>query len=694
MKRLAILIVLASCGMPDASSVSPPCKDDGDCAEFGDEFAGRICGANDRCVVDLCGDGVVDPGEGCDDGNLVDTDACTKNCQNAACGDRILRADLSAGQLGFEACDDGNTIDQDECTNSCTLPVCGDGIVQAGEACDDGNQVDEDACSNQCRSASCGDGVVQEGEACDDGNSVETDGCLNECIEARCGDGVVRSDLTADQVGYEACDDGNDVDADECSNSCRRPGCGDGILQPGEGCDDGNVISTDDCTAACEPARCGDGIVHEGVEACDDGNTEDTDACRADCGAEARCGDGIVRTDLERGDEAYEECDMGENCDDQCRSQPVKISVGGDFSCALMGTGEVRCWGSNHLGQLGDPTNEEVYATVPTRVVGIDQASDISAGDDHVCAVKEGQVWCWGRTEASQLLRLPAGDASVRQIPNLTNAHAVVAGKNRTCAIVGPQRQLRCWGAGYLGNGNSQDSATPVTVRLQAQRGPLFTSIASVAVGSAHACAVRSERGIAAGTYCWGEDTLGQLGNGGRDGPRPPSPASPFATLVARGSPVLAGVRAGVAGTCGLTASGNPYLYCWGSNRNSYLGLPSDDSTTSPIRMDFLRIDNSAYDLGAEHGCAYEWAIGLQCWGENSDRQAGQATAARLDEPTNVVGIGEVLHVSAGRRHTCVIAGDHRVVCFGANDVGQLGLGQTGAANGLNRTAVAGIGSQ
>ena len=114
MKRLAILVILASCGMPDASSVSPPCKEDADCAEFGDEFAGRTCGANDRCVVDLCGDGVVDPDEGCDDGNLVDTDACTKKCRNAACGDGILRADLSAGQLGFEACEDGNTVDNDD----------------------------------------------------------------------------------------------------------------------------------------------------------------------------------------------------------------------------------------------------------------------------------------------------------------------------------------------------------------------------------------------------------------------------------------------------------------------------------------------------------------------------------------------------------------------------------------------------
>ena len=345
MKRLLMIIALAGCGLPDASEVTPPCKQDADCAAFGDEFAGRRC-LDERCVVDLCGDGVVDPGEVCDDGNLLDSDSCTAACQEGVCGDGILRSDLSVGQQGFEACDDGNAVDEDGCTNACTLPVCGDGIVQAGEACDDGNAVDDDACSNSCRSANCGDGVVQEGEACDDGNAVETDGCLNECILARCGDGVVRSDLTAEQDGYEACDDGNDVDADECSNACRRPGCGDGILQPGEGCDDGNLVSTDDCTAACEPARCGDGSVREGVEACDDGNTVDTDACRADCSAEARCGDGVVRTDLEPGDDGYEACDeVGAGCSPTCQALPQRVFAGDDFTCAILTDGRVLCWG-------------------------------------------------------------------------------------------------------------------------------------------------------------------------------------------------------------------------------------------------------------------------------------------------------------------------------------------------------------
>ncbi len=110
-----------------------------------------------------CGNGKVDPGEACDDGNAVSTDACVDGCVFARCGDGVVEA-------GVEACDDGNTVDSDGCTNGCALPTCGDGIVQAGEDCDDGNQDDTDACPSRCLFAKCGDGFVQTGvEACDEG---------------------------------------------------------------------------------------------------------------------------------------------------------------------------------------------------------------------------------------------------------------------------------------------------------------------------------------------------------------------------------------------------------------------------------------------------------------------------------------------------------------------------------------------
>jgi len=88
------------------------------------------------------GNGVLDAGESCDDGNLTPDDGCT-GCRSAECGDGIV-----AG--GVEECDDGNLIDHDTCTE-CRLPICGDGIVDVGaEDCEDGNDVTGDGCTT-CR---------------------------------------------------------------------------------------------------------------------------------------------------------------------------------------------------------------------------------------------------------------------------------------------------------------------------------------------------------------------------------------------------------------------------------------------------------------------------------------------------------------------------------------------------------------
>ena len=248
-------------------------------ADFGDP---EPCQPN--CKTPACGDGIVDPGEECDDGNDVNDDDCRNDCTIPVCGDGIVDPG--------EQCDDGNDVNDDACRNDCTIPVCGDGIVDPGEQCDDGNDVNDDACRNDCTIPVCGDGIVDPGEQCDDGNDVNDDACRNDCTIPVCGDGIVDPG--------EQCDDGNDVNDDACRNDCTIPVCGDGIVDPGEQCDDGNDVNDDACRNDCTIPVCGDGIVDAG-EQCDDGNDVNDDACRNDCTIPV-CGDGIV--------------DPGEQCDD------------------------------------------------------------------------------------------------------------------------------------------------------------------------------------------------------------------------------------------------------------------------------------------------------------------------------------------------------------------------------------------
>ncbi|MBZ5714392.1 DUF4215 domain-containing protein [Nannocystis pusilla] len=94
-----------------------------------------------------CGNGVVEDGEECDDGNSSDTDDCPSTCKQAFCGDGFVRA-------GAEVCDDKiNDNSYEGCAPGCSAlaPRCGDSVLQAaeGELCDDGNQTAGDGC-NAC----------------------------------------------------------------------------------------------------------------------------------------------------------------------------------------------------------------------------------------------------------------------------------------------------------------------------------------------------------------------------------------------------------------------------------------------------------------------------------------------------------------------------------------------------------------
>ncbi len=129
----------------------------------------------------VCGAGVDDDGEACDDGNDDNTDACLVGCVPASCGDDFIR-------FGVEECEDGNLDDSDDCVN-CRLAKCGDGHIHPPEeSCDEGPENSDliyGGCTSKCQlGARCGDGKLNGPEDCDDQNTDPKDGCLEGCIEA------------------------------------------------------------------------------------------------------------------------------------------------------------------------------------------------------------------------------------------------------------------------------------------------------------------------------------------------------------------------------------------------------------------------------------------------------------------------------------------------------------------------------
>ncbi len=213
-------------GMAEAPGVdcTLPCRDMGsmdECTCCGDGFvqstSGETCdpfgspvgSPGETCRMDCtyCGDGVLDAGEDCDDGNEIDGDGCNSLCQ-FVCGDGALN-------VPGETCDPpGSAVGSpgETCRMDCTY--CGDGVLDSGEDCDDGNEIDGDGCNAGCLFV-CGDGAINvPGETCDPpGSAVGSPGemCRMDCTY--CGDGVLDSG--------EDCDDGNEIDGDGCNTLCQ-----------------------------------------------------------------------------------------------------------------------------------------------------------------------------------------------------------------------------------------------------------------------------------------------------------------------------------------------------------------------------------------------------------------------------------------------------------------------------------------
>jgi cysteine-rich repeat protein len=157
------------------------------------------CRAN--CQLAACGDGVVDSAEQCEPPSQG---ACDANCAVVTTTTTVTSTTTTTtmpepcgnGALETgEECDDGNLIATDGCTDACT--TCGNDTVTAPEECDDGDLTSGDGCDANCTPTGCGNNVVTPPETCDDGNTDLNDDCPSTCIIEAC-DPDFGSDRTID----------------------------------------------------------------------------------------------------------------------------------------------------------------------------------------------------------------------------------------------------------------------------------------------------------------------------------------------------------------------------------------------------------------------------------------------------------------------------------------------------------------
>jgi alpha-tubulin suppressor-like RCC1 family protein len=350
----------------------------------------------------------------------------------------------------------------------------------------------------------------------------------------------------------------------------------------------------------------------------------------------------------------------------------VAIGGGKEHACALLASGDVTCWGANAAGQLGTGDTTGRPSPSPPLVFGDGFApAQLVLGDEHGCAIAaDRRVKCWGSNEQGQLGPATGGRLSPGPDQRLRGrpVEAIAAGGDHTCAILRGGR-LACWGRnseGQLGLGDSVnrgDQPDQMGDALPAVDLGAGAAAVAVAAGAAHTCVA-----LASGQVeCWGDGGAGQLGQGSRATLLVPSP--PIALPAA-----ATGVAAGADFSCALLSDGE--VICWGNGARGQLG--SGDGTERAAPEAAVSLDGKAVALAAgdHHACALLEDGRVVCWGANDRGQLGSGdTQDRRGAALVSLPGTRAVAISARLDSTCVLLDDKRVRCWGANDRGQLGQG-------------------
>jgi alpha-tubulin suppressor-like RCC1 family protein len=344
-----------------------------------------------------------------------------------------------------------------------------------------------------------------------------------------------------------------------------------------------------------------------------------------------------------------------------------QVSAGLEHTCGVTTADVGYCWGDNRTGQLGNGTLDASTRPVPES--GGLRFEQIMTGLNFSCGITTDDVaYCWGSNVFGQLGDGTSGTnrlTPVTVVGGRRFAH-IRAGNNHTCAIT-PSGTGFCWGAnfyGQLGDNTKIQRNAPEPV----QGGNLLYR--QIHPAERHTCALATNDRA----YCWGLNEDGQLGDGSTVQKLKPAPVAGglrFRQVIAGG----AGRSGFHSMSCGVATTARSY--CWGDNTNGQLGDGTKLRRTVPTLVrgahDFLEL--SANGLNA---CGATRDAAVYCWGFNGYGQLGDGTFADRSRPTRIVGTRAFRRVDVGHFHTCAVTPTGRAFCWGSNIFGELGKGTSG----------------
>ncbi|MEX2238035.1 MAG: RCC1 repeat-containing protein, partial [Dehalococcoidia bacterium] len=274
-----------------------------------------------------------------------------------------------------------------------------------------------------------------------------------------------------------------------------------------------------------------------------------------------------------------------------------------------------------------------------------------------------GVARSWGEDSGGQLGNgVPLADEdSPVAVGGLTNVVQLAGGDDFSLALLS-DGTVMSWGdddLGQLGNGaTTGDQPSPGAVSG-------LSAVKAVAAGGNHALALLSNGTVRA----WGFDVSGQLGDGGANADQ----TSPVAVSG------LSGVKAIAAGRQhSLALRSNGTVRSWGSDFNGRLG-DGGANTNQPAPVAVSGLSGVAAIAGGEaHSLALLSGGTVMSWGGDSSGQLGNgATTGDQASPVDVEDLSGVLAVVAGGFHSLALLSDGTVMSWGSDGSGQLGNGAT-----------------
>lgn len=369
---------------------------------------------------------------------------------------------------------------------------------------------------------------------------------------------------------------------------------------------------------------------------------------------------------------AGDTCDGGLECFAGECSCVASIDAGDHHTCAVLVDGSVYCWGANDVGQLGEFEGASSLSPVSASAsIGpMFRAIDVSATRQTCAAIEDGSAVCWGDNAVGQAL---PGDVTLvtepatlsfiasATVPATGGSHSCVArsdGVVATCFGDNASDQLTmgmapgpidvvarfqfaelelgtafgcgrqdtgevwCWGSNASGQLATAPGTTPTSPVLLAVT--LTGAAADLAVGRNHACARVADQ-----VSCWGANGVGQLGDGTMMQQIAPVPVTLPAGAVSK-------LEAGPDHTCAVVGNGN--LYCWGSNAGDQLLIAAgpDDYSATPVLVPTGGVEVEDITGGVEHACLLTNTHSVQCWGPNTQGEAGVGMAGYVFVPTPI----------------------------------------------------------